>query len=673
MTRTLVVVVGLTLGFVWAGCKAKQEPQPRTDPAGSGSAAIAAPTGGFDSLPRPEFNRWAVRQNLPLYWVADDDRDNAIDPLEVAALMFYPTKGVWVANRNFTPVFRTAYAQIVAASKAPPPDVSTDEGKRQKLVGEDLDQGRATLVHSRLEELSPDDKKFVGHMLAVAGLVDQLYELQNGSAALASKLPNDLASRSLFRRNRGPKCVGPATENDKLCSAIPGSPKPIFDIYPPELQTDPKFCQTLEAKHKAALLDHFSVIRGSGADLKAVPYTEAYKPQMTAIANELTAAANAIKDPSETALVAYLRAAAASFGSNDWTGADEAWAKMSVDNSKWYVRIAPDETYWEPCAQKAGLHLSFARINQQSKDWQTKLTPVQQDMETAVAARAGAPYAPRKVTFHLPDFIDLVVNAGDDRDPLGATIGQSLPNWGPVANEGRGRTVAMTNLNTDPDSMAARRAQAESLLDAASAKLYAGTNEPGLLSTILHEAMHNLGPAHEYKVGGTKGPEVFGGPIAQVMEELKAQTGALFLFEFLRGKNVISAEQAAAGRADSIVWAFGHVSQGMYTGSGDRKTYGNLAAIQIGILLEGGALSWDPNATAANGKDKGAFTIHADKLISVIDEMMKTVAGIKARGDRKAAEALVAKYVDGTVVPHAIIAERFRRFPKPSFVYAVEI
>ena len=28
--------------------------------------------------------------------------------------------------------------------------------------------------------------------------------------------------------------------------------------------------------------------------------------------------------------------------------------------------------------------------------------------------------------------------------PLGATIGQSLPNWGPVANEGRGRTVAMT-------------------------------------------------------------------------------------------------------------------------------------------------------------------------------------------------------------------------------------
>ena len=89
---------------------------------------------------------------------------------------------------------------------------------------------------------------------------------------------------------------------------------------------------------------------------------------------------------------------------------------MNVDNSKWYVRVAPDETYWEPCAQKAGFHLTFARINQGSKEWQEKLVPVQQEMEEAIATRAGAPYKARKVTFHLPDFIDIVVNAGDDRE-----------------------------------------------------------------------------------------------------------------------------------------------------------------------------------------------------------------------------------------------------------------
>lgn len=648
-----------------ASCKStKQKDPPRKDE-GSGSAVVAPVA--KEQLSRLDFNRWAVRLNLPIFWIEDTDNDRVIDANEVTSLLFYPGEPVPLEAAN---------TQILAARKAPPPDESTDEGKRQKLVGLDLDQGRATLVMSDLSALSADDKAFANHMMNVGSLVDQLYELMNGSAALAPKLPADPASRSLFRRNRGPKCVAPLTEKEPLCSAIPGSPKPIFDLYPAELQADDKFCEKLEkhANAKALLNDHFAVVRGSGDDLKAVPYTEAYKEQMGAISKELTAAADAMKDPSEQALVTYLRAAAKSFQTNDWIPADEAWAKMTVDNSKWYVRIAPDEVYWEPCAQKAGVHLTFARINQASKTWQQKLVPVQQEMEAEIAKRAGAPYAARKVTFHLPDFIDIVINAGDDRDALGATIGQSLPNWGPVANEGRGRTVAMTNINTDRDSMQARREQAESMFDAASIKLYVAAPEPGLLNTILHEAMHNLGPAHEYKVGGKTAAQVFSGPIASLMEELKAQTGALFLIELLRAKKIISDDEAARTYIDAIVWAMGHTSQGMYTGGGDRKTYSNLAAIQIGILIEKGVLAWDAKARAANGKDTGAFTLHTDKIVANVDDMMKLVGGIKARGDRAAAEALIKKYVDSSaIVPHETIKERFLRHPKASFVYSVKL
>jgi hypothetical protein len=657
----------LLCALLASSCKStKQKDPPRKDD-GSGSAIVAPISKAFDQVPRTDFNRWAVRLNLPIYWIEDRDNDRVIDADEFASLLFYPGEPV---------PLEAAYTQILAASKAPPPDESTDEGKRQKLVGLDLDQGRATLVMSDLTALSADDKAFANHMMKVGSLVDELYELQNGATALAAKLPADPASRSLFRRNRGPKCVAPLTEKDTLCSAIPGAPKPVFDLYPAELQADDKFCETLE-KHKDSktlLNDHFAVVRGSGDALKAVPYTEAYKAQMTAISTELTAAADAMKDPAEQALVTYLRAAAKSFQTNEWIPADEAWAKMNVENSKWYVRIAPDETYWEPCSQKAGLHLTFARINQASKAWQAKLVPVQQEMEAEIAKRAGAPYTARKVTFHLPDFIDIVINAGDDRDPLGATIGQSLPNWGPVANEGRGRTVAMTNINTDKDSMQARREQAESLFDAESMKLYVASPEPGLLNTILHEAMHNLGPAHEYKVGGKTAAQAFSGPIAQVMEELKAQTGGLFLIEFLRGKKLITDEEAARAYIDAIVWAFGHTSQGMYSGGGDRKTYSNLAAIQIGILIENGVLTWDPKAKAANGKDTGAFTLHEDKIVPVVDDMMKLVGGIKAKGDRAGAEALIKKFVDSSeVVPHDTIKERVLRHPKASFVYSVKL
>lgn len=611
-------------------CDRRHEPQPRPKTDEPAKPAV-------QKIDRADFNRLAVRKNLPVFQAADGT---------ILPLLFYP------------PSSGDAAAEIAKAAK----ETITDP--RIQLVAKDLDQGRPTLVQTIV---APSERQFVDHMQRAAAIVDEIYDQQTGAAALADKLPADPESRSLFRRNRGVKCVAPATENDPTCSAIPGSPKQITGLYPADIQSAPDFCKQLEAKPNAKeLLTPFTIVEGD----KAVPYSEAYKEPMHAVAAELEAAAGTLRD--EPALVAYLRAAASSFRTNDWNPADEAWAAMNVDNSKWYVRAAPDEVYSDPCAHKAMFHLTFARINQGSKVWQGKLVPVQQEMEAAIAAKAGSPYAARKVTFHLPDFIDIVINAGDDRTPLGATIGESLPNWGPVANGGRGRTVAMVNLYLDPDSIAARRSQAESMLDAASMAGYTGKQDAQLLETILHEATHNLGPAHEYQVGGKTDEQVFGGPVAAVLEELKAQTGALFLLEFLRAKGIVPDDLARAAYADSIVWALGHVSQGMYTGTKTRKTYGNVAAIQIGFLIDHGALTWDPHATAANGRDQGALTIHPDKLVAACDEMMKTVAGIKARGDVKAATELFAKYVDaGTVVPHAIVAERFLRFPKASFVYSV--
>lgn len=32
---------------------------------------------------------------------------------------------------------------------------------------------------------------------------------------------------------------------------------------------------------------------------------------------------------------------------------------MGATNSAWYLRVAPDEAYFEPCAWKAGFHDAF--------------------------------------------------------------------------------------------------------------------------------------------------------------------------------------------------------------------------------------------------------------------------------------------------------------------------
>ena len=619
-----------------------------------------------DQLTPAEFNRLAVRLDMPLFWIGDANGNKAVDEGEVARLLFYPGNA---------PDLATAYNELLAAKSAPPLDTTTTEGKRRALVREDLEQGRPTLVRTDFMQRSAAEKAFVQHMQKVAAGIDEIYAIQTGAAALRPQVPADLESQSLFRRNWGPKCLGPATQKNPDCSAIPGVPRPVVDVWPKSFggvqQTDDKFCSMIEKQPQVAL--PFTAVREVNGKTSGVPYSEAYRTQMSAISTELSAAAEALNGANEEPLVAYLRAAAASFTSNDWWPADEAWARMNTDNSKWYVRAAPDEVYWDPCSIKAGFHLTLALVNQGARQWQEKLTSIQQEMETAIAQRAGAPYKARQVKFHLPEFIDIVINAGDDRQALTGTAGESLPNFGPVAKESRGRTVAMVNLFNDPDSMVSRRMAASSLLDGASLTAYPDDVLPVQLTTVLHEATHNLGPSQEYAVHGTPVQKIFGGPVDSLLEELKAETGAFFLVEMLRSKGMIPHALARQIYTSNVVWALGQTSKGMYTASHARQTYPQLAAIQLGFLMDAGAIEWDATAPAANGQDKGAYTIHLEKMVAASDAMMKLVAGIKARGDKKGMDELLRKYVDGTVVPHAEIEERWSRQPRASLVYALEM
>lgn len=630
-----------------------------------------------DRVERLAFNRAAVRLNLPLFWVADADGDGAVDPEEVTSLLFYGRDVVWVENGRFTIAFEEAYERL--AAEALTTDVETaglepEEVERRRKVRQDLDAGVATLVHTDLSPLPAHHRGFARRMLRVAELVDRLYATQCGAAALADQVPADHpASQSMFRRNWGPRGVAPVTEHDPVCSAIPGGPQPTVDPYPVALQGEEGFCSRLEGLPGAtSLQDPFTVVREHDGAMVGVPITKAYATEMGAVAAELENAAAELVDPAEEPLREYLSAAAGAFRSNDWAPADEAWARMSALNSTWYLRVAPDEVYWDPCSLKAGFHMTLARVDRASLEWQDRLSPLRQRMEDRLATLVGPPYVAREVAFQLPDFIQVVINAGNDRDPLGATIGQSLPNWGPVANEGRGRTVAMTNFYTDPDSLAIRRAQAASLFDLATFATYSDDPLPGLLATILHEAAHNLGPAHEYRVDGKTDLELFGGGLASTMEELKAQTAALWYVDMLRSEGVISDDLARRSYLDGLVWAFGHISRGMYTATGQRKAYSQLAAIQVGFLLREGALRFDPEATAANGSDRGAFTLDIDRVPAAVGALMTEVGRIKARGDREAAKALCADLVDGSAVPQALIAERVLRHPKASFVYAVK-
>jgi len=632
-----------------------------------------------DRVPRRDFNRIAAELALPVFWRADDNKDGILDDDELNVLWLGPRlagqKATTVApDPTSARASFAAHYDAIAKVYVEGHDFSGLDDKertRRETVLLELSQGRPTLVANDFTAASAEDKAIVEHVLTAALAIEELHALQLGITELEGKV-SDPMSRSLFVRNQSPWCQAPKTEADAACGALADMPaKKRSGLYPAALQDDEKFCDGL-AKVDPALVGHFSTVVDEGGALKAVAYPQAYPEQMATVAKHLDAAGDAITSDDEQGFKAYLKAAAQAFRDNNWEPANAAWAAQGKTKSKWYLRIAPDEVYFEPCAFKAGFHVSFARINPASITWQQKLDPVKAEMEQALADKAGAPYKAREVNFQLPDFIDIVVNAGDSRSAHGATIGQSLPNWGATAEQG-GRTVVMTNLYTDADSKVAHQKQMASLFCKETMAAY-NPQDDGVLGTVLHEAAHNLGPAHEYAIDGKTAPAIFGGPLASTLEELKAQTAALYFTEWLVGKKLLDEASAKSAHTGNLAWAFGHISRGMYTSGGHPRNYSQLAAIQVGYFLDEGAMVWNAEQNAANGVDKGCMSIDFGKMSGAIDKLMSRVARIKGGGDKVDAEALKKPYVDDDGAYKTLrgtITERWLRTEKASFVYSI--
>ncbi len=632
-------------------------------PSGTAAASKHAPISSLPALSRDDFNRLAASCEMPLFWSSDQKNPGVLDPDELTLLGVGTDRRPYIEQDKLTPLFARAYRTLV-------------EGRRREALRRELDQGRVALVHTDFSNGSPADRELVLHVTRAARIIEELFALQLGSFGLRNCMPpGDMASRALFRRNQRPWCQAPATQKDPFCNACPDFAKQFSGLYPPDLAADPELCNKLaNASNAAVLLDPFTVVRRSKTGLMSVPYSKEWPARMHEIAAELRAAAAAFPAGEEQAFINYLLAAAASFENNNWQPADEAWAAMNSTNSRWYLRIGPDEVYEDPCNRKAMFQVSFAKIDPDSIYWQERLAPLRSDMEKTLADLIGPSYCPRQVSFHLPDFIEIILNAGDAREPLGAVVGQSLPNWGKVAIEGRGRTVVMSNLYSDPDSRTIDRARGDSLLSSESMRAYSDDKRLGLLDTILHEATHNLGPHSDYKINGKRPGDIFGGPMASILEELKAQTGALFFTGLLVKKGILSDADAGKVYNHSIRWAFGHVARGMTDEAGRPKPYSQLAAVQLAELMRAGALVWRADSTAANGRDRGCFVIDYQKIPAVIEKLMQRVGTIKAKGDVSGAKELVDSGVKKTgleLIHSADIAERVRRYPKASFTYSI--
>lgn len=616
----------------------------------------------FSNLPplsAKAFNGLAGEQNLP-FLITDKLGDPSQLSPEHLEFIDPRQQEVFVCDGQFTREFEAAYRQLV-------------ELKRRRSVARSLAEARTVVIQRDMSHLLAPEKEMIAHLLIVARKVEELFMKQQGSFPFISEIEArkeiDPQSHKLFWRNQGPWALGPKSQDDPHANALPTFNKQRVAIYPADVELTADFFAAIE-KDKDLSHQWTVVIRDQDGSLKAVPYHEYYKPEMQEIADELDASARAIESVTEEqAIHKYLKAAAAAFQGGNWDVADEKWVAMNMGNSKYALRVAPDETYWDPGNLKAGFEFWLGLIDTDAAQFSQKLNPLIQDMENHLQELVAA-YTPREIKAELPDFIEVIFRAGDHRIDIGAAVGQQLPNF----NDKHSRMVVMTNYGTDEKSTEIAKERAFLMLVEEQAKVYEPKKHISTTGTLLHEMTHSFGvqganfevrkPDSSIKLDEDNLPittkKALGGHNSQVMEELKAQTGGLYWVGWLKDKGIITAEMASDLYTDAIMWAFGHISVGMWAADGSPKTYSQLAGIQIRHFLGTGALSIEENK----------FRIHYDKMHASLQDLFKTVVEIQVYGDADKAQELrldVGKGEGYDVIQGKRIQELYATYPRASF------
>ncbi len=556
------------------------------------------------------------------------------------------------------------------------------ETKRREMVRKELAQGSSAIIRTdfRSKEYTQTDRDFAKRIIGqIAPLISELYQIQKG----ALKYRADIFQRGtqddiqLYQRNQGPWCQATLTQDSPFCNAHPNFPKPKSDAYPPDIKQDAAMCEMFHAQPNGdALMDPFVVVRREKKGFVPVPLNQVYAARMKSVAQHLRKAAKIYPENEERALRAYLLAAAQAFEDNDWEKADEAWSAMNETNSRWYLRVGPDETYFDPCQEKAGFALTFAKVSSGSAKLKKVLFDHRQKLETQMASLIGTHYKPRTIGMKTPEFVEMIYNAGDSRHALGAVVGQTLPNWGEIAQKGR-RNWNATNFYTDPTSVENRKKRAKLFFVPRLLKILEDSQEASLRATVIHEVTHNIGPDSSFEVNDQTAKERFG-RLSSVLEELKAQTGASWYLPYLKEQGVFSEKDILGLYLSNIFWCFNQISySGLFSSSGTPRAYGQLAAIQVAMLMEDGALK------KVNTPEGWRFDVVEAKLPKSFERIMKRVGQIKvtpgtAQQALKAAKDFIGYYVglapgkpgkgcDQKLIDE--IAERYRSIPKESFEY----
>ena len=466
-------------------------------------------------------------------------------------------------------------------------------------------------------DLSPKERQMVDKLADACHLLDEVFWRQSDIAGLElyrtttdetiKRLLGIMGSRwDLLDENR------PFTGNQPM--------PPGHELYPHDLTRDAieKYVRQHPAE-KAALYNPYTVVKRQGDRLIGVPYREEYRKFLDPMAKDLRDAAALSDDP---AFANFLRLRAGALLSDDYYQSDLAW--LELRNPRFDVIFAPYETYLDDLL---GVKTSYgASILIRNEDESDKLAIYQRYVAAIQdALPVDAADRPSKAGHLSPmEVMDAPYRAGDLLHGYQA-VADNLPNDPRIHQEKGSKKIFFKNF-MDARVNYVILPIAKLLMPPQQAAK--ATGEGYMAGTLMHEIAHELGPAFARRNGRQSPINEAIGPAYSGLEEAKADVVGMYGLAWLVDRNVLPKDRLEEYYVSYVADLF----RTLRFGTGEAHARAEM--MEFNYLVDRRALSYS----------NGRYTVHYDRIPSVIAALAKELLTIEASGDRARAEALLARY-----------------------------
>jgi len=473
--------------------------------------------------------------------------------------------------------------------------------------------------------LSAGDQKALVKLLEAARVVDHIFltQLWSGNQAMYATLRKDATPLGHARLDYFWLNKGPWSNLDDNAAFVPGAPPrklPGANFYPEDMRSEEfeAWVKTLPEAQRREAEGFFTVIRRDAAHhLTIVPFSEAYRPDLTRAAELLREAA---KLTDNETLRRFLTLRADAFLSNDYYASDVAWMDLDapLDITIGPYEVYNDDIFGYKAAYEAYINLRDDKETDKLKSFAGHLQEIEDNLPIEPRYRnpkLGAA-APIRV-------VNEILAAGDGAHGV-RTAAYNLPNDERVVHEKGSKRVMLKNVQEAKFHTALEPIAGRVLPPAARHDL---SFDSFFTHILAHELSHGIGP-HQIQLNGrATTPRQEMKDLYSAIEEAKADITGLFMLQYLFDHGM-----GGGAAAEHQLYTTYLASTFRSLRFGLAEAHGKGTALQFNYLTDKGAFVSQPD---------GTFVVDFDKIKPAVRDLTHDLLTLEAEGNYAGAKQML--------------------------------